>query len=169
MAFNLREIFKVLSDSDVQYVVVGGLAVIMHGHLRATADLDLVIGLEPENCARALAALASIGFKPRLPVALSDFADPAKREDWVEHRNMLVFQLWDPGRPERSVDVFVREPMDFPIMWSDAVVKDLDGVPIRVASIRHLIALKRIAGRGKDLDDIEALRAIAAETGQPQD
>ena len=168
MAFNLREIFKVLADADVQYVVVGGLAVILHGHLRATADLDLVIGLERENCTKALEALASIGFKPRLPVALSDFADPAKREDWVENRNMHVFQLWDPTRPERSVDVFVREPMDFPILWSDAVVKDLDGIPIRVASIHHLIALKRMAGRRKDLDDIEALRQIADENGQPE-
>jgi hypothetical protein len=169
LAFNLREIFKVLADADVRYVVVGGLAVILHGHLRATADLDLVIGLERGNCTKALNALASIGFQPRLPVALSDFADPAKREDWVENRNMLVFQLWDPTQPERSVDVFVREPMDFPTLWFDAVVKDLDGIPIRVASIRHLIALKRLAGRRKDLDDIEALREIAMESGQAQD
>src|SRR5579864_7444644 len=104
MAFNLREIFKVLADANVRYVVVGGLAVIFHGHLRATADLDLVIGLERENCTKALDALASIGFESRLPVALGDFADPAKREDWVENRNMLVFQLWDPILPERSID-----------------------------------------------------------------
>jgi len=39
MAFNLREIFKALADAEVDYVVVGGLAVIMHGHLRATRDL----------------------------------------------------------------------------------------------------------------------------------
>ena len=169
MAFNLREIFKILADADARYVVVGGLAVVLHGHLRATADLDLVIGLDRENCAKAMDALASIGFRPRLPVAMGDFADLAKREDWVENRNMLVFQLWDPNRPERSVDVFVREPMDFATLWTDAVVKDLDGVPIRVASIRHLIALKRIAGRRKDLDDIEALLQIAEESGQPKD
>ena len=169
MAFNLREIFKALADADAQYVVVGGLAVIMHGHLRATSDLDLVVGLAPENCLKALDALASIGLTPRLPVTLADFADPAKREDWVQNRNMLVFQLWDPDNPERSVDVFVREPMDFPTLLADASVKDLDGVPIRVASIRHLIAMKRIAGRRKDLDDIEALSQIAAESSQPED
>ncbi len=169
MAFNLRQIFKVLAEADARYVVVGGLAVIMHGHLRATSDLDLVIGLEPENCLRALDALASIGLRPRLPVALADFADPAKREDWVQNRNMLVFQLWDPTNPERSVDVFVREPIDFPILFADAVAKDLDGTPIRVASIRHLIAMKRLAGRPRDLDDIEALRQIAADSGQFED
>lgn len=166
MAFNLREIFKALADADVEYVVVGGLAVIMHGHLRATRNLDLVIGLEPQNCRKGMDALASIGLRPRLPVTLADFADPAKREDWTQNRNMLVFQLWDPANPERSVDAFVREPIDFRAMLSEAVIKDLDGVSIPVASIRHLIQLKQAAGRPLDIDDIQALREIAAETGQ---
>src|SRR5690606_26516414 len=131
----------------VAYVVVGGLAVIMHGHLRATSDLDLVIGLEPDNCVRAMRALASVGLRPRLPVALEDFADPVKRTDWVENRNMLVFQLFDPANAERSVDVFVREPIAMSELADDAVVKDLDGVPIRVASIRHMIVLKQAAAR----------------------
>lgn len=166
MAFKLREIFKALADGQVEYVVVGGLAVIMHGHLRATRDMDLVIGLQPDNCAKAISALSGIGLRPRLPVTLHDFADPAKREDWALNRNMLVLQLWDPENPERSVDVFVREPLDFGSMLSDAVVKDLDGVPIHVASIRHLILLKQVAGRPLDMDDIHALRDIAAETGE---
>ena len=165
MAFNLREIFQALADCD--YVVVGGLAVIMHGHLRATRDLDLVVGLAPENCRKALDALASIGLRPRLPVVMQDFADPAKREDWNRNRNMMVFQLWDPKNPERSVDVFVREPLYFPTMLADAVIKDLDGVPIRVASIPHLIAMKQVAGRRHDLDDIEALRQIAESDSLP--
>lgn len=168
MAFNLREIFKALADAKADYVVVGGLAVIMHGHLRATRDLDLVIGLSPQNCKRALRALSGLGLQPRLPVAMDDFADPAKREEWFTQRNMLVFQLWDPHNAERSVDVFVREPIDFAQMSAEAVIKDLDGVPIPVASIRHLIQLKQAAGRRQDIDDIDALREIAQETGQPE-
>lgn len=167
MAFNLREIFKALANAEVEYVVVGGFAVIMHGHLRATSDLDLVIGLSPSNCKMGMAALAGIGLRPRLPVSLADFADPAKREDWVQHRNMQVFQLWDPANPVRSVDVFVREPIDIRAMRAEAVIKDLDGVAIPVASIRHLIQLKLASGRPLDLDDINALRQIAAEN--PED
>lgn len=169
MAFRIREIFKALADARAEYVVVGGFAVILHGHLRATRDLDLVLGLSPENCRRGLDALASIGLRPRLPVTLADFADPAKREDWVQNRNMMVFQLWDSDNAERSVDVFVREPFDFSSMLAEVIVKDLDGVPIPVASIRHLIAMKKLAGRRNDLDDIEALRLIAQETGQKAD
>lgn len=165
MAFNLRQIFQALADCN--YVVVGGLAVILHGHLRATRDLDLVIGLDRDNCLKALDALATIGMRPRLPVVMQDFADPAKREDWNRNRNMMVFQLWDPNNAERSIDIFVREPLDFPTMLAQAVVKDLDGVPIRIASIPHLIAMKQVAGRRHDLDDIEALRQIAASDSSP--
>lgn len=167
MAFNLRQIFKALADAQADYVVVGGLAVILHGHLRATRDIDLVIGLAPDNCAAALAALSDVGLRPRLPVALADFADEALRKEWIERRHMQVFQLWDPTNPERSVDLFVKEPFAISEMLAEAVTKDLDEVPIRVASIRHLIAMKQAAGRRHDLDDIEALRQIALETGQP--
>ncbi len=163
MAFNVRQIFAALNDADVEYVVVGGMAVILHGYLRATADLDLVIGLAPENCRRGLAALASIGFRPRLPVAIEDFADPDKRAEWIEQRNMLVFQLWDPGNPLRSLDMFVKEPIEFESMMRDAQIKDVDGLAVPVASIEHLIQLKQAAGRPRDLDDIAKLRQIHEE------
>ncbi|WP_407352136.1 hypothetical protein [Luteimonas sp. R10] len=72
---------------------MGGLAVILHGYLRATADLDLAIGLSPDNAGRGMRALASIGLQPRLPVAMDDFADEDRRLDWLRNRNMA-----DPGR-----------------------------------------------------------------------
>jgi len=160
MAFNLREIFKALADAEVDYVVVGGLAVIMHGYLRATADLDLAIGLSPDNAGRGMQALASIGLRPRLPLPIEDFADAAKREVWLQHRHMRVFPLWDPANPLRSVDVFIDEPIPFDLLRHDAVHKHFDGVDVPVASIDHLIAMKQRASRPRDLDDIDKLRQI---------
>jgi hypothetical protein len=166
MAFNVREIFVALGSVDARYVVVGGFAVIMHGYFRGTADLDLVVELATPNCARALGALADIGMRPKLPVDIAQFADPAIRADWYENRNMLVFQLWDPQNDRRSVDVFVQEPIPFEQMWADAVVKDFDGVKVRIASIAHLIAMKTVAGRPRDLNDIAELTKIANRIGQ---
>jgi predicted nucleotidyltransferase len=166
MAFNVREIFKALADSHAEYVVVGGFAVIIHGHLRGTRDLDLIINLQPEKCLSTLLALSAIGLQPRLPVSLEDFADQKKREDWYLNRNMLVFQLWDSKNPERSVDIFVHEPINFEELYNDSVLKKIDDIPIRIASIKHLIQLKSVANRRRDIDDIEALRIIAKETGQ---
>lgn len=160
MAFNVREIFAALNEAEVDYVVVGGLAVILHGYLRATADLDLAIGLSPQNARRGMQSLASIGLQPRLPVAIEDFADPAKRADWRRLRNMLVFPLWDPGNPLRSVDVFIDEPIAFDVLLRDAVRKNLAGVDVPVASIDHLIQMKQLAGRARDLEDIDKLQQI---------
>ena len=72
----------------------------MHGHLRATRHLDLLIGLHPDNCAKAMDALSGIGLRSRLPVTLADFADPSKREDWARNRNMgdICSRLWS-ARP----------------------------------------------------------------------
>ena len=159
MSFNIRQIFAALNDADADYVVVGGFAVILHGYLRATADLDLAVGLSPENAVRAMDALAAIGMRPRLPVPMADFADPAKREEWGR-RNMSVFPLWDPSNPLRSIDVFIDEPVVFEELLRDAVRKDLDGLSIPVASIDHLIRMKAEVGRPRDLEDIAKLREI---------
>ncbi|HEV7164164.1 MAG TPA: DUF6036 family nucleotidyltransferase [Gammaproteobacteria bacterium] len=163
MAFNLREIFIALDQAHARYVIVGGLAVILHGYLRGTHDLDLVIGLEPSNCAKGLQALESAGLRPRLSATMQDFADPVKRRDWHENRNMDVFPLWDPQNPLRSVDVFVHEPIGFDTLWRDSVTKEYDGLRVRVASIPHLIQMKSAVNRPQDRLDIENLRAIQEE------
>jgi len=154
---------EALERAQARYVVVGGLAVILHGHLRGTATIDLVIELAPDNCRRALDALAGIGLRPRLPVDMQQFADPEIRRDWVENRNMMVFQLWNPEVPGRSIDIFVREPFGFDELWSQSVLREVQGVPVRIASIAHLVAMKRSAARPRDLDDIAALEQIARE------
>jgi hypothetical protein len=165
MSFNVRQIFAALNEAQVDYVVVGGLAVILHGYLRATADLDLAIGLASDNARRGMQALSAIGLRPRLPVAVEDFADPEKRAEWSQ-RNMLVFPLWDPHNPLRSVDVFIDEPVAFDRLLRDAVRKDLDGTTVPVASIEHLIEMKEDAGRPRDLEDIGKLRQLRdAERG----
>lgn len=169
MAFNIREIFSALDQAQARYVVVGGLAVILHGHVRLTQDLDLVVDLAPANCKKALTALEQIGLKPRLPVVMGDFTDPAKREDWYQNSHMMVFQLWDPGNPQRSIHIFVREPMKFDDLWRDSVVKDYDGVSIRVASIAHLIAMKSGTGRTRDKDDIEKRKEIQSQLSDGSD
>jgi hypothetical protein len=94
------------------------------------------------------------GFQPRLPVEADGFADPAVRERWITQQGMTVFSMWDPDDPLRSVDLFVEQ------LWARSVVFDIDGTPVRVASIVDLIRLKRIAGRPVDLEDIAALEAI---------
>lgn len=157
-----------LHDSGTRHVIVGGVAVVLHGASRLTADLDVVLDLEPGAARRALAALTQIGLQPRLPVAAQDFADPETRRRWIEEKGMKVFSLVDFSNPLRSVDLFVEAPLDFEELWDHATTVDVDGLPVRIAGIEDLIAIKRQAGRPKDLEDAESLETIRrARKGQP--
>ena len=71
-----------LEQAGVRYLVVGGVAVVLHGHLRTTLDLDLVVQLEPDNLERALTVFGDLGFQPQVAVPLRSFADPQTRETW---------------------------------------------------------------------------------------
>lgn len=152
-----------LDQAGVRAVVVGGVAVVLHGHPRLTVDLDLVIDLEPANVRRALGVFREHGLRPRLPVDPEEFADPGVRERWRQDRGLVVFSLHDPNNPLREVDVFAEEPIPFDHLWGASETLDVGGVPVRVASVDHLIAMKRAAGRPQDLADIAALDALRAE------
>jgi len=152
-----------LEERRVRYLVVGGVAVVLHGYARFTADLDLVIALDPPNVTAAMEALASLGYRPRAPVAALDFADPDKRREWIRDKGLTVLGLWSPKYPATEVDVFVEEPFAVDEALARATRAQLGATTIVVASIADLIELKRKAGRPKDLDDIEKLQEILAQ------
>lgn len=161
----LLELLRALHEEGVRAVVVGGVAVLLHGHVRATADLDLVLDLSPDNVQGALAVLEAQGLVPRLPVQAQEFADPEVRDRWRRERHLTVFALHDPDDPRREVDLFAEEPLPFAELWESSVVVPLSGIPVRVASRDHLIEMKRAAGRPQDLADVAALEALQAEEG----
>jgi hypothetical protein len=76
----------------VRYLIAGGLAVVAHAYLRFTADVDLILDLEPDNVTRAIKALEAIGYQPRVPVAFQDFADAAARDRWAREKLRLKEQ-----------------------------------------------------------------------------
>ena len=151
-------VFEALNRAGVRYVIVGGLAVVLHGYVRLTADVDLMVDLAKGPAREAIAALLGIGLRPALPVDPAGFADPAVRRSWRE-RNMVVFNLVDPDAG-RAVDLFVEPPIDFEDVWARSDESNYHGVPVRIASIADLIYMKRLSGRPEDLLDIAHLSAI---------
>ncbi|MEO6773829.1 MAG: nucleotidyl transferase AbiEii/AbiGii toxin family protein [Kofleriaceae bacterium] len=157
-------IFVALQVAHVRYLVVGGVAVVLHGSPRFTADLDLVIALDGANIRAAISALGALGYTSRAPVPVEQLAEPAMRRLWIEEKHLVVFSLWSPAHPATEIDIFVEEPFPFDEAYARGTRADLGTSSVTVASIPDLIALKRQAGRPKDLLDIEALEAIAKET-----
>lgn len=156
-------LFRTLEDAGVRYVVVGGLAVLLHGVDRLTADVDLVIDLAPGEATRAIRALIGAGFRPALPVDPEGLADEQTRQQWRDERGLLVLSFWDPENRRPTVDVFTEAPLDFLQLWTSAVVMNISGHQIRVASLPHLIEIKRRAGRPRDIEDADRLEQLKRE------
>jgi len=152
-------IFAALQTTGVRYVVVGGVAVNLHGYQRFTKDVDLVIDLVADRALKALQALEAIGYKPSVPVELTDFADPVIREGWIRDKEMMVFQLYS-DQTRMSIDIFARYPLDFDELWDQGTKVDLPGTSLRIASIEHLIRMKVEANRPQDRLDVEQLEKI---------
>jgi hypothetical protein len=163
MGGRVEWVLAVLERVNVRYLVVGGVAVVLHGYLRTTLDLDLVLQLERDNLDRALKALGDLGFQPQVPVPLSSFADPQIRETWLREKNMRVFSLWHPDHPGFAVDLFLEEPFDFETVYRRALRVPLQSVQATVVSRDDLVAMKRATGRARDLDDIAALSELSED------
>lgn len=146
-----------LTAAKVRYLVVGGVAVVLHGHLRTTLDLDLVLQLDKDNLEKALKVFTDLGFQPQVPVPLRSFADPEIREAWTRQKNMTVFSLWHSDFQGFAVDLFLQEPFDFELAYDRALEVTLHDVRATVISLPDLIEMKRIAGRPQDQIDVEAL------------
>lgn len=158
---SLKSIVVALNTARVDYLIVGGLAVNAHGFVRLTKDVDLVIGLSPENATKGLHTLFSIGYQMGIPEKPEAFADAQTRERWREEKNMIVLKLWSDEHRRTPIDVFVYEPFPFASELTRATLQELEaGILAPVVALDTLLAMKRAAGRPQDLIDIEELERL---------
>jgi hypothetical protein len=153
-------IFRALNDADVHYLIVGGLAVVAHGYVRFTQDIDVVIELERENVLRAMNALTAIGYRPLIPVEAAQFADETLRQQWRNDKGMIVFQMLNPQRESTRIDIFVTEPFVFEDEFKRAKCHKWGNLQAPVIRIEALIAMKEATDRPQDLADAALLRDI---------
>ena len=162
---SIQAILRTLNAASVRYLIAGGLAVVAHGYLRFTADVDLILELEEGNVRRALAALTGLGYRPRPPVPMEQFADPMVRDEWRKEKGLTAFSLYSPAHLATEVDLFVECPLDFERAYASALRLDIaPDVPATFVGYDDLVALKRQARRPQDLLDLEQLRLIRDET-----
>ncbi len=142
MLARLPDVFRCLSARDVRYVVIGGIAAIVHGVPRTTFDVDLLVEATPQNAARLLDALRDAG------IGSADLTTP---QGVLEHE-ITVF------KDVLRIDVQTRTPgVEFSDAWRDRVEREVAGVRYWIVSLDHLVAMKRAAGRPKDLEDVRVL------------
>lgn len=158
--FDLNLLLETLARHGVDYVVIGGVAVQVHGHRRTTMDLDLTPDPAPENLRRLATALQELGARPLDPAM-------AESEISVTDPERLAVAPIVPLLLTRHGQVHVlKEPKGaraFELLRDAALVVEIDGVEVAIASLDDLIRMKRAAGRPEDLDDIVALTGRTGE------
>ena len=156
----LRLLLERLREAEIDFVLVGGLAVNAWGYLRATRDVDLVPDPSAENLARLDALLVELGGRVEVgerllaPAAIGTFLRTGDR----------TLVLTDLGR----IDVLQGLPQvpSFAALDERASEVDIDGLVVKVCSLEDLLAMKRASDRPRDRDDLEALEA-AREGREP--
>ena len=160
MELDFQTIFKEMNASDIDYLVVGGLAVNFHGVPRMTYDIDLMILLESKNILKLVAKLTQWGYRPKIPIDPKDLIDATKRNSWVRDKGMKALNFYSETLPIGEIDILIDSPIPYEKLKSRAIKVELQEEKIPTVSIHDLIELKLRAGRKQDLADVEHLRMI---------
>jgi predicted nucleotidyltransferase len=148
-----------LSERGVEHIIIGGLAVAAHGHVRPSKDLDIVPHSAPDNLKRLTTALIDMNatdaeagdFDPaELPVSalrVDDLEQGGNFRLTTDLGDLDIFQ-WVKGI--EAEDLYTE-------LYREALAGEVEGVAVRVCSLEHLRAMKRAAGRPQDLMDLQRL------------
>lgn len=156
-----ENVFRELNSSGIEYVVIGGIAVNLHGFARTTGDLDIIISLTNREIGFFVNVVKKLGFVPKVPVKIEELADSEKRNNWINEKNMKVFSVYNPDYPLEQIDLLMLPGIEIEEIIKNRIIFNADGIQIPVASIDDLIRLKERAGRERDNIDIKALKIIS--------
>lgn len=142
---DFKDLLRELSDSGAEFLIVGAHALAVHGIVRATGDLDILIRPSDENAERVLVALRRFGAPVEAHgISPRELATPGN-----------VYQI---GLPPRRIDILTRiSGVDFDAAWRSRTSTTLDGQSIAVLGRESLIENKHATGREKDRLDVELL------------
>jgi hypothetical protein len=157
---DLAKLLRVLSDADVEFILIGGLAANAHGSARVTTDVDVSYGRSPANLKRVVKALAPL--KPYLRGA-----PPGLPFDWsaATLKAGLNFTLTTTEGPIDLLGEITGGGTYDDLLTHSSVVRAFDR-DIRLLDLPWLIRVKRAAGRPKDLEVLAELEALQEERGK---
>ena len=140
---DFKEFLKLLNANGVEYLLIGGYAVGYHGYPRATNDIDIWVAMNQENAGKITRVLKEFGF---------DIPDLTP-ELFLQKDRMVRL-----GLPPMRIEVLVEiSGVQFKECYEERVDDVIDGIPVKLISLRHLKINKKASGRYKDLDDLEHL------------
>lgn len=145
---DFKDFITCLNKQKVEYMVVGGYAVILRGYSRSTGDMDIWVNKTKENYKLLQKAITEFG--------LPEIAVPA--ENFFSEQ----FDVFSFGRPPYAIEILtaLKGISSFEEAYKLSTIERADGFEVRVIHLKHLIASKKAASRHKDKNDIENLPSV---------
>lgn len=141
---HFRDFIAALNNNDAEYVLVGGMAVILHGYVRGTGDMDIWVNKTKDNYTKVVKAFHEFGM-PVFDMTESAFLGND-------------FDVWSIGVSPVKIEIMTAvKGLTFDETFKMSQIYNEDGLDIRFIHLTHLIEAKKAAGRFRDLDDIEQL------------
>ncbi|NNF51751.1 MAG: hypothetical protein HKN59_04860 [Gammaproteobacteria bacterium] len=150
----LERVCAALSAAGVRYAIVGGHAVALHGAVRGTVDVDVIVNWSKSALRKSESAFNKMDLVSRLPISAEDVYQ--FRKEYIENRNLVAWNFYNPNDLSEQVDLIITS--DLKAKKTRRIV--LPGGDIRILAKADLIAMKRSSGRPQDLEDIKALERL---------
>lgn len=152
-----ERILRVLDEKEVEYVLIGGLAVQTHGHVRTTNDADLIPAPDPRNLERLASALRALDAR---------VLNPGQEEVEVDAKMLPQATIWQFATADGGIDVMHEVPggRSYSELSDGALHVRLGDIDVPVVGLDDLIQMKLARGRPRDLADVAALTDPAVDS-----
>jgi len=144
---DFKDFIIFLNQYEVEYIVVGGYAVIIRGYSRSTGDIDIWVNKTDNNFIKLHKAMKAFGL-PEIAI---------KKEAFFSEE----FDVFSFGKPPYAIEVMTAvKGLLFKDTFENATIEQINDIPVRIIHLQNLIEAKKAAGRSKDINDIENLPFI---------
>ena len=142
---DFQDFISALNNNNVEYLLVGGYSVILHGHSRTTGDMDIWVNRTSENFIKLVSAFDDFG----MPVF------DMTKENFLHHESWDVFRF---GKNPTAIDIMTKvKGLEFKKCYTNSSIVDVERIKVRLINYNDLIKAKKASSRNKDLGDIDAL------------
>lgn len=150
----LHQLCQALEKNKIPYAIVGGYAVALHGVVRGTVDIDLVVKWTLENLLKLEQTLIDLGLVSKLPITAENLF--YFRDEYIKNRHLIAWNFYDPKNPLRQIDIIITYSLKNEEVDTIATAEG----KIKVLSVKCLIEMKQKSGRPQDIEDVKALENL---------
>lgn len=158
-----KEIFLSLVENKIKFLIVGGVAINLHGVDRFTGDIDILLALDEKNLKRMEKTMEKLGYIQRLPVKLHELNNRKKVETWLRTKGMTAYTFLSEDKLNLDIDIIAAKSLDFDKYYKKRLDLRVWDIVLPVVSMEDLIDMKKEAGRNRDLLDLEELLKLKGE------